>query len=336
MGRRQLSDFEKGQIVTWREAGDSLRTIAAKLNRSAPCILKFLQKFESLGTSARQSGSGRPKKTSERDDRAIVREVQKDRFVSAKQIKANLNLSGVHERTIRNRIREHGMYRSYWSAKKPFISKENRRKRLLWAQNHLHWTLDEWRSVLWSDESPFVLVYSGKRRVWRRENERYLPSTTRATVKHDKKINVWGCFSARSVGRLYRIVGNLDQVYYKKILQQEMIPSAQDIFGDESWIFQQDNDPKHTAKSVQNYLRNKSITVLDWPSQSPDLNPIENLWSYLEHSTIERKPKSEAELFEILEKAWEDIPAELLHSLVESMPRRCQAVIDAKGYATKY
>ena len=75
---------------------------------------------------------------------------------------------------------------------------------------------------------------------------------------------------------------------------------------------------------------------MEWPPQSPDLNPIENLWSILDQQTRERRPQSDEQLFEILENGWKNIPIDKLNSLVDSMPRRCAAVIKSKGLPTKY
>lgn len=81
-----------------------------------------------------------------------------------------------------------------------------------------------------------------------------------------------------------------------------MIPSARQLFPQRDWIFQQDNDPKHTAKKNKKYLHNKSVKILTWPSQSPDLNPIENLWAILDKRLKDRKPQNEEELFETTKK----------------------------------
>ena len=75
---------------------------------------------------------------------------------------------------------------------------------------------------------------------------------------------------------------------------------------------------------------------MDWPSQSPDLNPIENLWTMLDRAAVDRQPRNDQELFAVLQEAWNALSPDLLASLVDSMPRRCQAVLDARGYATKY
>lgn len=101
-------------------------------------------------------------------------------------------------------------------------------------------------------------------------------------------------------------------------------------------IFQQDNDPKHSSKLVKSWLKNSGISVIAWPSQSPDLNPIENLWHYVETQLGGRKSKDEAALFEALAKAWSTIDKKYLEKLVESMHDRCKAVIESKGYSTKY
>jgi hypothetical protein len=180
--------------------------------------------------------------------------------------------------------------------------------------------------VLWSDESPFVLSFKAKKRVFGGSTTKgTLQTVMMGTVKHDKKINVWGCFCATGVGQLCLIKGIMDQEAYLNILEEPMLQSADLHLGGENWHFQQDNDPKHTAKSVK-----------EWPSQSPNLNPIENLWSLLDRTLCNRKCKSEAELFQALTVAWQNLAVDFLEKLVGSMPQRCQAVIDNRGFPTKY
>ena len=110
---------------------------------------------------------------------------------------------------------------------------------------------------------------------------------------------VWGCFSWYGVGDFCRINGILTKEKYCHILIRHMRPSAQWLHG-ENYIFQHDNDPKHTATIVKQYLRNQQIEVLPRPAQSPDLHPIENLWFELDRRVDKRECKSEEELFECL------------------------------------
>jgi transposase len=110
-------------------------------------------------------------------------------------------------------------------------------------------------------------------------------------------------------------------------------------FRHEQVIFQQDNDPTHTAKLVKEYLQDQSYKVMEWPPQSPDLNPIENMWALLKRrlTEYETATKSMNELYERVTEAWYDqMKPEECQKVIESMPRRIRACIRAKGKWTKY
>jgi hypothetical protein len=108
--------------------------------------------------------------------------------------------------------------------------------------------------------------------------------------------------------------------------------------GYEDIVFQQDNDPKHTSYMTEKWLSNHGVTVLDWPAQSPDLNPIEHLWHSLKLklSKYETKAESIGILWSRVEKEWNSFSAEDCNRYIESMPDRVKAVLKAKGGSTRY
>ncbi len=98
---------------------------------------------------------------------------------------------------------------------------------------------------------------------------------------------LWGCFYAKDTGQLYRIEGPM----YRKLLDENLLSSARTLKMGHGWVFQHDNDPKHTAKATKEWLKKKHIKVLEWSSQSPDLHPIENLWRELKVRVAKRQPR---------------------------------------------
>ena len=122
---------------------------------------------------------------------------------------------------------------------------------------------------------------------------------------------------------------------YRQILIRQMRPSARRLHGD-NFIFQHDNDPKHTANIVTNYLQNQHIEIFFWPRQSPDSSPIENFWAEFNRKVNKRACQSEEKLFECLKGAWKNLSDDFLHKLVKSMPGRCRKVIKSRGIPVTY
>ena len=146
----------------------------------------------------------------------------------------------------------------------------------------------------------------------------------------------WGCFSASGPGKLVKIEGKMDAAKYREILEENLLKSARDLGLGRRFIFQQDNDPKHTAKATLEWLKNKKVNVLEWPSQSPDLNPIENMWKELKIAVHQRSPSNLTELEQFCKEEWAKIAVSRCAKLVETYPNRLMAVIAAKGASTKY
>jgi len=347
-GAKALPSYIFGQIDAYKMEGLSNVEISRRLNIAESTIRGYIKRKEANLRNGQNGENvekrGRKKKTTPREDRQIMISIKRAPFTSLRDLQLeNPGAAKLSLTMLSSRIKESGEFNTYWAARKPLITQRNRIIRLAWAREHLEWTDEQWERVLWSDESPYVLRFKGKQIVWRRHNERYLVKNCVATVKHDDKIMVWGSFAASGVGILHRIHGIMDQHVYRNLLENVMMPSVDIVFGDrvhpdapQEWIFQQDNDPKHTSRLCRQFLVDNDVQTFEWPSQSPDLNPIENLWSILEYKTRKRHPNNCEQLFQVLQREWNALPVELLTNLVHSMRRRCQSVIESNGRPTKY
>ncbi len=144
---------------------------------------------------------------------------------------------------------------------------------------------------------------------------------------------IWGEMSSAGVGPLCFLKTNVTAPVYQDILEHFMLPSADQLFKDADFTFQQDLAPAHTAKS---WLNDHGIGVLDWPANSPDLNSIENLWGIVKRKMRNKRPKNADELKATVKETLASIQPQQYHKLITSMPRQIEAVIQAKGAPTKY
>lgn len=331
MGRgKHCTPVERALIMTLISDGKTYKEVQ-NLVKCSPTMIRNAIKY-----TPKEDKRGRPRAMSERLEKKVLRYSNRDPFAPATVIKKDLHISQSVE-TVRRCLRKNNlMGRS--PRKVPFLKKIHIQKRLRFAREHLNWPIEKWRNILWSDESKIVL-YGGRgsrQYVRRPPNTEYQPRFTCKTVKHGgSSIMIWGCFSYYGVGPLYWIKTIMDRHEYVKIMEDIMLPYASDDMP-RIWTFQQDNDPKHTSKTAKEWFASHQVDVMEWPPQSPDLNPIENLWSDVKKEVGKHQPTNNNDLWEVVKSAWSSIPPERCQKLVDSMIRRCKAVIKNKGFTTKY
>ena len=343
MGRtfdaRCLSVDQQNAIVRGVTMGLPRSSLAKQFKINKSTISRILKRLKTRGRIIHKMSTGRPRVTSSLIDRAIITASRSNPRLTAMDIHAEITkyyTSSLSARTVRRRLQSAGLF-ARRPAKKPYITPKNRRARVAWAKEHLTWTAQQWRNVLFSDESKYALFGSdGQQYIRRPRGKKFDPAYQLPSIKHGGgSCMVWGCFSMRGMGPLFHLKSIMDRHVYLEILEKVMLPYARNVFGREL-IYQDDNDPKHQSKDVKNWFAHKRITRMEWPSSSPDLNLIEHMWEVLDRRIRGKKVANVKEKFELLSAEWKKIPQSTIDALIDSMPRRCEAVIKAKGYATKY
>lgn len=331
MAGKQISQQVRNLIVKDFQRNLSQRDIAKKYGISRGAVQLNIWKHKTFGNVVDRPRRGCKRKTSAKIDQRIIREIKKNPRTTIREIKEGLDLD-ISDRTIRRRLAERDL-KSYFAKKRPMISARNKKKRLQFAKDHVNKPLEFWKRVIWSDESKFELFNKKRRtRVWRKSDEGLQDRHLQPTMKHGGgSIMVWGCFSWAGVGNLTKINGIMTADDYIQILCENLEESMLKMGLEKDYIFQQDNDPKHKAKKTAAFFRSARIKPLVWPPQSPDLNPIENLWAILDNKVDKTKVTNKENYFLALKKAWDELDPQHLRNLVESMQKRCQLVIEAKG-----
>lgn len=331
---RLLTTAEKTNVVRLHGMGKSQKEIAEIYSINQSSVSRILGAKTSLMTKR----SGRPRKTTKKTDSLISREVKKNPFISAREIKNSTPLlQNVSERTIRHRLSKDLKMPARKPRKKPLLTKKMRLKRLSFCKQHLRWTTEQWEKVMFSDESLFRLVYSAKsfvRRPYQSCPE--TPALTIQQVRHSQSVMVWACFSAFGRGALFFLEKgeSMNAKKYRDVLEGRLL-TFMNIH--QCNVFQQDSAPCHKARSVMKWFESNDICLLDWPGNSPDLNPIENLWFLIKKRVSERNCSTLDQLKGTIKSVWcTEITRELCQNLVHSMPKRLTSVIKNKGFPTKY
>jgi len=333
------------QAITLVSQGQSTREVASKLNLSHTTIRRIIaNNMEDVPMNK----GGRPRKIQASTVEHIKVNLKRGLYktVTDAMDQANIiNPVPISASTVRRRLKEAGLIAKKL-VKRPALTKKHITGRLQFVKKYKEWTEEDWASVVWSDESKINRICSdGLRWVWDDQEDSLNSRTVQGTVKFGGgSVIVWSCMSWNGPGYIAMIDETLDSQLYIQILREDLHMSVEEWgMAREEFIFQHDNDPKHTAKVTKAYLESVGITeaegrLLYWPAQSPDLNPIEHMWSYLKKQLAKypTRPKSCKELWERISVEWYKIPVEYCRKLIMSMPRRLAAVHKAKGKQTRY
>ena len=283
--------------------------------------------------------SGRQLKLNERAVWHLGLTIHRDQHQSLANITQTINSalpSPVSPNTVRIALKTRLGMSKRIAAMKPFINDKQQVKRLQWAKDDIHWTMTNWERIIWTDESSVEIGKESREcTVWRRLGERYNKECLVPTFKSGRQsLMVWGCISYGWRGPLVRIPSD----------QQKGVDYMQLILAGPLWDYytecynrmgaamvMEDGAPVHWAKIAKSFRDTNAMASIPHPPQSPDLNPIKHVWKELKVFVNQRPtpPKNKDELWVALQEEWEKIDVGFINALIESMPRRVQAVYEA-------
>lgn len=330
---RRLSEKDRWRAVIytedlhWKPEG-----VAKKLRTSKQTVYNTLKRYDETGSVVDKPRSGRKRVYSETEVKKMVEKARKKK--KAPQIRKEMKKKS-SVRTIQRRLKEKGLF--YGKViKVEKLSDDHKKKRVAYSKEMRK---EKWSTVLFSDEKKFQLG-AGQEYAWQVPGEREVVEY----IEHAPKLNVWGAIGSYMKSPLYFFDDkNMDSKLYQEVLKDRLqegnliyAPDAPKSLK-KKWKFLQDGARAHTAK--------KSIEVIHelignrlhkHPAKSPDLNPIENMWSYLDRKVKESKITSILALKKKLKKEWDNLPWTEIRKSVNSMPRRLQQCEERAGSRLDY
>lgn len=331
MGRGSILSEDERRVIDNARANDfSIRSIANLIGRSPTAVRNYVNDPASYGT---KKSPGRPPKLSDAATRRLFREASRTGKSSSKLV-SELDLP-VNPRRVREILRKSGIFSFQKRRGVPELTKDHRNKRLEWARKHVDLGAG-WDDVVFSDEKKFNLDGpDGFKFYWR--DLRKDPELFSRRQHGGGSVMVWGAFSSRGQTTIPWLDGRQNSKDYQETLKEHLLPFT-GVAHPDRFVFQQDGASIHRSRSTLTWLNDHNITVLDWPSRSPDLNPIENVWGRLARAVYDngKQYQSVEELQQAIAHAWHDLDPNYLKTLVNSMKDRCLAVLTSNGKAIEY
>ncbi|GBL87031.1 Transposable element Tcb2 transposase [Araneus ventricosus] len=339
---QRLDDGLRWRIVGRLEAGQSQVQICREFNLTPSAVCNLCKQFQDTGSIERKPGKSRPRATTATEDRYLSIIARRNRGATASQLSRDLYAATgtrVSRVTVSKRPHETGLFARRPAVCVPLTS-TNRRVRLAWCREHRDWSMDQWATVFFTDESRFSLNTDSRRTfIWREPGTRYLPSNVREIDHYDGgDLMVWAgiMLDGRTPLHVFER-GTVTGVRYRDEILEPYVRLFRGAVGPE-FILMDDNARPHRALLVDEFLESEDIRRMDWPARSQDLNPIEHVWDVLGRAIATRNPppRTIQEMKTALLNEWDQLPQEMINCLISSMKSRCKACISIRGDHAPY
>jgi transposase len=350
-------EADRAAVKTLSDEGKSISEIMKKLGRSRHFVKEWRRRLaeKPLGVEDRPRG-GRPKKVTPKVALYLKRNMYGKVRASPRILAGELKKKGitVGPKTI-SRFAKKMEWKPYKMTKTSALTHSNIKHRLRFAEMYGKLKVNDFKNWLFTDEKSFVLY-----RPPNKQNDRvycYSPEEKPFIFlpKKSQSIMVWGGMAWNGLTELeflekgkkidsptfvHEILERaLPKIYNRTNTRSTSVVIRRLFKEPKKFVFQQDGAPPHRAKFTQRWLKKNHqsfVASSDWPGNSPDLNPIENLWGHMAQQVADRKPRDLNQMKKIIKEEWARVNKKFLENLVASMPRRIQALVEQKGGITKY
>ena len=306
-----------------------VKTIAKRVGCHAWTVYKRLREWKKEGRITEKPRSGRPRKLDGNDRRRLHQLAVRNPLASNTLLASRLQEAGsqsVSRWTVGRALVQMQVTRKK-PQYKPLLTQRHRDLRVAWCQANKD---RDFTRVVFTDESKMQFYSNIRKRLCK----------TRATPICEKQkfgpaVMLWGGVSLRGQTPLATVVGNINSDAYIKILSENLIPSIKQVYP-EGFVLQQDNAPCHVSKKTKAFLISEGVELMEWPPNSPDLNVIENVWGLMKIrlSAVERTTVKDWK--DRIQQTWKDLSFDYMKSLIDSMPKRIQQVLDREGGHADY
>lgn len=335
----RLTIEARKRVVALKERGYTVKEIIKRLeqeevNVSRTALFKLLRKYREHGCVADRPKAGLPRKLKEEQYLYIDNAMADNDELTARQLRTLLEdrwpETKVSLTTIKRARRDLG-----WIATRPkycqLIRDANKSKRLLWCKERLE-EKEQFEDVVWTDECSVQQDSHGRLCFRRVKQARKL----KPRAKHPVKVHVWAGISPRGATQIVIFTGTMTATRYCSILEAGLLPFLKDVYP-EGHRFQQDNDPKHTSRYAKEYMKEKGINWWRTPAESPDLNPIENVWASLKYYLRSQyKPRDLESLIDGIKSFWKSMTPKVCQRYIGHLHKVIPKVIQVEGAASGY
>ena len=207
----------------------------------------------------------------------------------------------------------------------------NKRKRLIWCQEMIR-CKEQFQDVVFADECTVQLEQHSKLCF----RKRLQPRRLKQRAKHPVKIHIWGGISSKGATRVIMFTGIMNATRLGIILEAGLLPFIAEKFSGGHRLFH-DNDPKHSSRYIEEFFKRNNVNWYPTPPESPDLNPIENVWgSMKQYLRTHYKPKNLQELKDGIQHFWLTLTPEVCKRYIRHLEKVMPKIVEVQGDPSGY